>query len=438
MRILNELILVGSALATDPLGPCEQCPGKKSLTCKNDDYKIIANGTFKTNCGKKCKNWECAPCDACDDKYEECEPGFGPVLTGTEDCDCGKTANVYGCECVPCSDSGPADQSECGEDEYLMASYVNDSCNPPNICVQTSCNECQQCPIGMPFCGDGYRTVGKDWQTADCDKTCTTYTCVECEGTCPAPLECEENQISETTACEGENCDECNCDVQSCRDCEVCQDSAVECQPWEAQVRTGDIIGECGDVCAEYGCECAAPCSDDVEPPCDPKDKLRSWKEDDECGNTCRRYECVSNDPKVHLSQLIVDMDDAISAMWGDRKPNWQKRLSTAFSELVEQAQNDYDRRNEECQFYGDWSPEDAEEDESADDDARGLPTECQDDAKAMRSILRTFRSWSANYNAPCGENATDEGVVAKRIAARANGLQKRSVNRRCRFLTKS
>lgn len=437
MRIFSEILLAGSAFSlNNNNNNCEQCPGKNALQCKEGWTKVV-NGTFKTNCNKKCKNWECVKDEVeecvCDDQYETCDPGFESVLTNTTTCDCGGQADVYGCQCVPCSDEGP---EECDEDQYLMANYDHDSCNPPNVCVQTSCNDCERCPIGLPFCGDGYKLVESQFQTKDCNKTCSTFTCEAC----PAAEVCSDGYISETTLCEGENCE---CDIVSsyCRKCDVCQDSKQECQPWENEIllESGNIEGECGTTCDTYGCECSNPCVNDAEPFCSPEDKLKKWSEEDACGNTCKRYECVSNDPEGLLADVFYNMKTSTQTMWGDRKNNWIRRVVNSFENLVEDALDDYDKKNQACEIYGFWSPDLEEEDEEEDEDEnRGLDEVCKEDAKTIRGFFRQFRSWTATFNAPCGDNAGDEPVVANRLARKSQGLQKRAVERRCRFLKKS
>ena len=38
--------------------------------------------------------------------------------------------------------------------------------------------------------------------------------------------------------------------------------------------------------------ECANPCMDDIPPICGEMEKRKSWEDQDECGNVCKRFEC--------------------------------------------------------------------------------------------------------------------------------------------------
>ena len=95
----------------------------------------------------------------------------------------------------------------------------------------------------------------------------------------------------------------------------------ADCPWYETAVHTGDVYGECDDACKVYSCGkqnmiyetfcyfvclsvCAEPCSDEVMPSCAPEDKLKSWTFDDDCGNTCKQYECS----KCHTLNVLYQI----------------------------------------------------------------------------------------------------------------------------------
>lgn len=212
MRLFNQILLIGAAAATEE---CEKCSGKGSVQCDEMEKKVT-NGTYRTNCNKKCKIWECAACDVCEDTYETCTDGFRSAFYESFECDCGATGTAHGCECVPCESTGP---NECGDDMYMAKESFGDECSPSNKCWAKECNQCEECSTEMPICDKGSYLAGVNYTTEDCAKDCTKHECTDCEGYCPIAEQCGDGLILETMECsDGDySCDECNCDHHMCR-----------------------------------------------------------------------------------------------------------------------------------------------------------------------------------------------------------------------------
>ena len=66
------------------------------------------------------------------------------VLTGAINCDCGKEASEYGCECTPCESTGPTAE-ECTEDQKFEKTAVYSEC-ADDKCWDRSCVACDSCP----------------------------------------------------------------------------------------------------------------------------------------------------------------------------------------------------------------------------------------------------------------------------------------------------
>lgn len=408
---------------------CEKCPGKRSVEC-GELEKVVANGTFRTNCDKKCKNWECTACDACEDEVEECAEGFHSVWSDHKHCECDQLADVYGCECTPCESSGPL-KEECGEDQFFSKEAVNDECG--NKCFNRSCNDCDACPSdAKPTCAAGTEWILESTVvTDDCKKDCTVYSCESCDNYCPMVTECAMGEISQARDCAGDECDECNCPVLECRPCVACEDDKPQCEEYEMHYLLNDTFGECGDQCGIYGCVCADPCMDEIEPVCGDDARMKTFRYEDDCGNTCKKYQCVSYNPVDHLDDFNNQVINVLSSLFGDNNPGWLNRMVSTYAGIAKKAESDFDKKNPVCKFYGFFEEEDEAEEDSA-DEARGIPDACKSDAKQVRKLARLLRQWSEEYNKPCGDREGDEPVYHNKLVGKINKWRQKVIKKLC------
>jgi len=410
---------------------CERCPGKRSADCGELEVPFVA-GNFLSNCGKKCKDWQCRPCETCDDEVPECDEGFQAEISGVKTCECGQVADVYSCECIPCESTGPT-KEECGENQYHVKDAFFGPCD--DKCFDRSCVDCMECPAyEVAQCEEGYFAKDKKIYTSDCDNECLESVCAKCKP-CADGKTCPAGEIAESRACDeslGDECNECGCDVWECRDCVPCEDdhSHAACEDYETMVVESTFNGECGDECSVFTCECTDPCVQMPEPNCAIDEVQKSRKETDDCGNECRVYWCQPLNPAATVEDYKNDVAYLLDDVFGGG--NWANRMENAFNSIAKKAVDDFGRKNEVCDIYVEPT-EGSGADEEEEDNVRGLPSGCQEDASAVRRIARKMTEWSASYNIPCGDRAGEEPVYHNKLAQKIKKWRQKLIRRACK-----
>lgn len=410
---------------------CERCPGRRSADCGELEVPFVA-GNFLSNCGKKCKDWQCRDCETCDDEVPTCEEGFQAEISGVKTCECDQTADIYSCECIPCESTGPT-SDECGEDQYHVRDAFTGPCG--DRCYNKSCEDCMACPAyETAVCEEGFYAKDRNVFTDDCDKKCPESFCAKCKE-CPTSIECPDGQIGESRACDeslGDECNECGCDVWECRDCVACEDdhSHAACEDYETMVVESTFFGECMDECSVYTCECTAPCVQMEEPDCAIDEEQKSRKETDECGNECRVYWCQPLNPAATVEEYKLDAEYLLEDIFGDS--NWAGRMRQSFNDIAGKAVTDFNKKNGVCEIYVEPT-EGSGADEEEEDNVRGLPVGCQEDAAAVRRVARKMTEWSAAYNIPCGDRAGEEPVYHNKLAQKIKKWRQKLIRRACK-----